>query len=493
MPDTHIRATLALVVFALTTGQGCSGELIEDGGVGGKGQIGGGGTGGSRAGSVDGEGGGGGSGGSGGGDAGPGSLCPAAARWVKRYGDAQDQVGLSVAADPSGAIFIAGVFAGSIDLGGGPLVATGPGYSIYVAKLDPSGNHLWSHAYAGGVNLVFSGTLPFATLAVTPSGRVILGGDFAGTVDFGAGPVTAASSVGDGFLVAFDPGGEPVWSVHYGDPPSTPGNPSFPDPQTIESITVDPSGAVVALGYRGADFGGGMFLVKLDAAGNPLWRKDVSSRGTMDATVRADPAGNVLVSGIAYGPVDFGGGPLQTSPALGTFFHAKMDAGGAQLWSAGALTEGLTLHPGNGAGVDASGNLVVAGGGPDLNLDVGCGAFPTEWGSKVAQFDAVTGDCRWQSGFGDSGVALAVGAAGDATVVSDPGDELLVYPDSGLAEGTCAQTFALHGGAEVQGLAPDGQGGLLMTGGFSGTMDFSDDLSQMLGSAGLRDVFVARF
>jgi len=492
MPDTHTRVTLVVVLFTLTAGQGCSGAFTEDGGAGARGQIGVPGSGGGSSASATGTGG---SGGSGGGAGGSGGACPASARWVKRYGDSEDQVGISVAADAAGDIVIAGVFAGTIDLGGGPLVASSGRYSIYVAKLDASGNHRWSHAYAGGADYVFSGTLPFATVAVSSAGDVFLGGEFSGTVDFGAGPVTAASSVGDGFLVALDPGGQPLWSVHYGDPPAGPGNPTPPSPQVIESIALAPGGAVLALGYRASGFGGGMFLVKLDALGNLIWRKDVSSDGTMDATVRADAAGNVLVAGLTYGPIDFGGGALQTSPAVGTFFRAKMTPGGAQLWSAGSLTEGFSLHAGNGAGVDPAGNLTIAGGGPDLNFDVGCGPFPFDWGAKVAQFDADTGACSWIAGFGDSGLALAMSAVGTPSVFTDPGDELVVYPDSGagLPASACSQTFALHGGADVLGAAADGQGGLLMTGGFSGTTDFSDDPGTTLQSAGLRDVFVARF
>src|SRR5262249_10549415 len=143
----------------------------------------------------------------------------------------------------------------------------------------------------------------FATVAFAPSGAVIFGGTFSGTVDFGTGPISAASVVGDGFVVAFDPAGDPAWSVHFGDPPPIHGGPLAVRPHTVESLAVDPAGNVLVLGYRSLGPGGGMFLVKLDPMGQQVWRKDVSSTGTSGGTVRADAAGNVLVSGVSYGPV----------------------------------------------------------------------------------------------------------------------------------------------------------------------------------------------
>ena len=229
-------------------------------------------------------------------------ICPGAAHWMKRYGDLDDQVGLSVAADAAGNIAVAGAFRGPIDLGGGPLGAAGGDYSVYVARLDPSGQHLWSHAYPGGIDFVAGGGTPFATVAFAPSGAVILGGAFAGTVDFGAGPVSASSSDGDGFVAAFDPSGDPLWSARFGDPPPIPGNPSTALPGTIESVVVDPLGYVLALGYRASGPWGGMFVVKLDPQGHLVWRRDVSTTGTYAGTVRADAAGNVLVAGLDLRP-----------------------------------------------------------------------------------------------------------------------------------------------------------------------------------------------
>jgi hypothetical protein len=491
LPETHFRVLLLLSLSALAVGQGCSRKSA----------LGGGGSGGSggEAAFDAGQGGGpvtssGVGGGSGvGGSAAP--ACPGSALWMNGYGDTLDQVGLGVVVDAAGDIVLTGVFQGSIDLGGGPLVGDPSAYSIYVAKLDPSGHHLWSHAYPGGRDFVSGGGLPFATVAVAPSGNVILGGDFTGTVDFGAGPVSAATGFGDGFVVAFDPDGSPLWSVHYGDPPLSPTSPDPPRPYVVESVAVDPAGDVLVLGFHSTGVYGGMFVVKLDPQGNLLWRKPLSTGGTLDATVRSDTAGDVIIAGITYSAVDFGDVPVPASPAVATLFRGKLTAAGDEVWSAGNLTVGLRLHPGNGVDIDPEGNVILAGGGGDLDLDVGCGVFPLGWTTKVMALDGATGACRWMTGFGELGAALAVGESGRAFIATDSGDRLVAYPDSGegLPASACDQVLAPGATVEVHGVFATPDGRVLMTGGFSSTASFTSDATAALHSAGMRDVFVASF
>ncbi len=449
MPDTHTRTALLFILVAFN-GAGCSKKLYgTDTGSGGSHGVGGasssstgvvtkgaGGAGGaSSVSSASSGGAGGGSGGSSGsGGEGGGvveDVCPDVAHWLTRYGDSLDQVGFGVGADEAGNGVIAGAFQGSVDFGGGALIAPGGGSGVYVAKLSPNGVHRWSHAYAGGYDFVQGGAFPFATVAVAPSGDVLLGGVFVGTVDFGAGPVTSVSAIGDGFIVAFDSAGHARWSTQYSDPPPDPNNPVPIRPQVIESLAFDPAGNALALGYRYVGSFGAMFLVKLDPAGNVLWTKNVSASGTLEATVRADAAGNVVVAGLAYAPIDFGLGPIPTSPSFPTLFRGKLDPGGAQLWSKGVLTTGFALHAGNGLGVDPAGNVFIAGAGTSIGFDAGCGAPPLAWEVKLLQFDGTSGDCRWQWGFPGTGAALAVDAAGRAILASDAADTLIRCPDSG--------------------------------------------------------------
>ena len=80
------------------------------------------------------------------------------------------------------------------------------------------------------------------------------------------------------------------------------------------------------------DFGGGalssagnsdVFLAKYDAAGAHLWSQRFGDTGVdVGRAIAVDGAGNVLVTGILRGTVDFGGGPL-TSAGLSDIFVAK--------------------------------------------------------------------------------------------------------------------------------------------------------------------------
>lgn len=66
--------------------------------------------------------------------------------WSQRFGDAAVQEGACVAVDAAGNVALAGTFAGSIDLGGGALASAG-GDDIYIGRWDQSANPLWSHRY----------------------------------------------------------------------------------------------------------------------------------------------------------------------------------------------------------------------------------------------------------------------------------------------------------------------------------------------------------
>ncbi|MBK8936447.1 MAG: hypothetical protein IPM79_02035 [Polyangiaceae bacterium] len=62
--------------------------------------------------------------------------------WSKRFGDLRAQYGRSVAIDNAGNTLLSGYFAGTIDLGGGPLTSVNPNpftttFDIFLAKLAP--------------------------------------------------------------------------------------------------------------------------------------------------------------------------------------------------------------------------------------------------------------------------------------------------------------------------------------------------------------------
>ncbi len=65
-------------------------------------------------------------------------------------GDAAEQSGVSVAA-AGGFTLVAGDFEGTLDAGGGPLASAGA-RDVFVAKLDLAGEHVWSKRFGDGAS-----------------------------------------------------------------------------------------------------------------------------------------------------------------------------------------------------------------------------------------------------------------------------------------------------------------------------------------------------
>ncbi len=108
--------------------------------------------------------------------------------WSQRFGDTENDQGLSIATDAAGDAFLAGSFAGSVDFGGGALTSVG-GADIVVAAYDPTGTFLWSHG--------FGGTLDDYPYSITTDalGDAFMIGTFLFTMDLPDGTLTSAGVV----------------------------------------------------------------------------------------------------------------------------------------------------------------------------------------------------------------------------------------------------------------------------------------------------------
>ena len=328
--------------------------------------------------------------------------------WSQRFGDASTQMVKAVAVDESNNILVTGLFRSSVDFGGGPLTSAGD-YDIFVAKFDPSGNYDWSRSFGSTGNQIAYG------LAVDVDGNVAIAGPFAEKVDFGTGVLSSAGA-DDIFVAVFDRNGGIIWSDRYGDASN----------QTCFSLAMDADGSVLATGlFSGSiDFGGGpitsaggddIFVAKLDRGGAHLWSRafgDASDQNGNGITV--DSMGNILVAGDFAGQVDFGGGPL-ISAGWYDAFVAKFDGSGTHLWSKrfGDINGQFT----GGIAVDSADNVAVAG-YFDGTIDLGggplvCAGFDDAY---LARFDP-SGGHLWSDSFGDAtdyqyGIACATDAAG---------------------------------------------------------------------------------
>lgn len=176
--------------------------------------------------------------------------------WAKLYGS-KEAVGKAIAVDGTGNVFVAGDHKGDIDFGGGVL-ANNFGSNVFLAKLDPSGNHVWSHTYGDSVAQNVQG------MRVDAMGRAVLAGDYRGQIDFGGGALTAGDQ--DGFVAKLDTHGCQVWAKTIGDPKVQGANGVALDAMGNVVITGSLNGSATfgstTLTVPSADGGGDLFVAQ---------------------------------------------------------------------------------------------------------------------------------------------------------------------------------------------------------------------------------------
>ncbi|WP_437779512.1 hypothetical protein [Sorangium sp. So ce1097] len=225
---------------------------------------------------------------------------------------------LDLACDAMGSIVLTG-YVGSIE---GETVDDPGTADVYVAKLDAAGNDVWSETFGGDLVQIASG------VAIDGSDDIVLAGTFFDSIDFGGGPLVSAGGAlydphsesalqwgGDIFLVKLDAAGEFVWSTRYGDARA----------QAPRGVVAAADGSIALTGgvvgvvdfgtgpQTGNDLWGDVFAAKFDAAGNTLWSR-VYGGGyeQVGQAVALGPAGHVIVAGIFSETIDFGFGPHET-------------------------------------------------------------------------------------------------------------------------------------------------------------------------------------
>lgn len=292
--------------------------------------------------------------------------------WSKSYGGISQDHGYALAIDGSNNVFITGFFnsnSTTVNFGGGNLVsaASGATGSGFIAKLDASGNHIWSRSL-GGTGSWNEGS----TLAVDESGNVIIAGYFTGTANFGGGNLVSTGSYYDVFLAKYDVSGNHIWSKKMG------GN-SEDGPK---SLVIDGSGNLYLAGFyssTNANFGGSnlanqgstdIFFAKYDASGNHIWSKRMGGTG-MDGystlKIALDGSGNnVYMTGSYSGKANFGGCDFSSfnsgGNAIGNMFFAKYDNSGNHIWSKHFTdTDQEHFYSSGSLTLDASDNVYVAG------------------------------------------------------------------------------------------------------------------------------------
>ncbi len=335
--------------------------------------------------------------------------------WGKRFGNSATQYAFRVAVDGAGNSAMTGYFAGSVDFGGGALTSAG-GYDIYVVKLDPAGNHIWSKRFGDSSNQY--GQYGWG-VALDSGGNTILTGYYYGTIDFGSGPHTVTGGR-DIFLAKFSPNGTLLWDHVF------PGSNSTDSDEWCRAITVDGNDNITIGGWfeNSVDFGGGwltsvndwdIFVAKFNSAG--VYQHSARYGGNDDQQIYAmttDSANNLLVTGYFRGTVDFGSGTGQlTSAGDRDVLIAKFNPAGTALWS---QSYGTTAEQrGRSIATDPEDNVIVGGYFED-DVDFGGGTVQNNGGfdALLLKYDG-SGNHLWSKAVGSGTNQLSEGLAVDGS------------------------------------------------------------------------------
>lgn len=242
--------------------------------------------------------------------------------------------GFDLATDANGNVFVVGAYWGTVNFGDGTLPVYG-GTDIFVVKLDPNGNTLWSRGYGTG----FADNA--LSVACGPDGDIVVTGHTGGSsIQLGGPPVGVPSPYGCNFAVKYrSSNGSHLWSHAYFD---RIGSNSWMDVATNAASEV-----ILAGGYRDSiDLGGGTlrgtesnsFLAKLGAAGGHLWSRNfpASANAAISMTgVATDTDGMIHVVGFMRGIISVGGDPISVPSTLGGILAAGFDQQGQHQWSSG--------------------------------------------------------------------------------------------------------------------------------------------------------------
>lgn len=215
----------------------------------------------------------------------------------------------SVAADAQGYIGFAGIFGGTITFGATKLTAANN--DIFVAKLSPTGDALWTAQGQAGGNCAVDGAAFDPT-----SGALVIGGTFpAPSLAFGMNTVTGNTGT-DAYVVKFNADGSFGWGKAFGVGGAD---------ENGSEVDVDRAGNISFTGRTGSntlDLGtgnvgpAGLFVLKLNPEGNTIWARtsDAATAPYPDAAIAVDKDGYTLLTRGFAAPFSFGGTNL---PSLG--------------------------------------------------------------------------------------------------------------------------------------------------------------------------------
>ncbi|MFC2003838.1 SBBP repeat-containing protein, partial [Chloroflexota bacterium] len=236
--------------------------------------------------------------------------------WNTFLGGSGVDVGLAIAVDSSGNVYVGGY---SITTWGSPVRAYTSDFDAFAAKLDSSGALTW-HTFLGGSSL----DLGYA-IAVDSSGNVYVGGQSYATW----GSPERGYIYRDAFVAKLDSSGALTWNTFLGGSGADAG----------KAVAVDSSGNVYVGGYSYTTWGSPVraasdhdaFVAKLDSSGALTWNTFLGGSGAdVGKAIAVDSSGNVYIGGETTATW---GSPVRAYTSGDDAFVTKLDSGGALAWN----------------------------------------------------------------------------------------------------------------------------------------------------------------
>lgn len=470
--------------------------------------------------------------------------------WAKRIGGSSGDESKAIAIDAMGNVYTTGNFTSDtmdFDPGSATYNLLTSYRSIFISKLDASGNFQWAKRWGGGAVAAFSNC--GESIIADISGNIYVTGYFIDTLAFNSFNVPDLISNGnkDMFIIKLDNSGNVSWAKSIGGSSDDYGY----------SVTTDVVGNVYITGTFGGtvDFdpgagvasliGGGLFsphsfVLKLNSLGNYVWAKQMGGTGQcVSSSITAGTPGNIVVTGHMKGTIDFD--PSLTIANLTAnsnidIFICKFDTSGNFIWAKNMGDSGYaySANYANSVIADASGNIYTTGSfNETTDFDPGTSTFNLVSNGNddifISKLDS-TGNFVWAKQIGgigdDQGNSIILNPSGNMVYLSgsfrgidstaqsnidfNPGLGIFnvsttaigafghfvcqldtsgnfVWAGQIVDDGGSGNTFATGD----KGIAVNNEGSIYTTGSFSAEGDFDPGLDTFnLTSAGESDIFI---
>jgi hypothetical protein len=278
--------------------------------------------------------------------------------WARRFGGQRDELGLHVATDKDGNIVLVGYYESELFIVGDNRFTNhtekGKGGDIFMIKLSPRGEILWSKRFGGEKH-----DGGYETCTIDKKGNIYYAGSFySRELQIDAVTLVNSGKGSETFVAKFSPDGQVLWAK------SAQG---FDDDTMPQSSSLDSRGNFVIAGYFTGEsmiFGGDtlkgpdgkLFIASFGPDGKQAWVKGYAGN---IGSIAAGPSGDILFSGVFCDSLITMGRDTLINKGGCDIFITKLNGRGEVLWArraGGAAMDGVRNFC-----VDKKGNSILTG------------------------------------------------------------------------------------------------------------------------------------